>query len=289
MVWAPDWQAYRHSWPNADASRFVEAAGLRWHVQIMGQGPVLLMLHGTGGASHSFGELSQKLVGEATLIIPDLPGHGFTSSGAGRHDLPGMAFALKALCETVGLKPSVILGHSAGAAIALQMVLQGFEIERIIGLNAALTPFRGLAALLFPTMARALSLNPLVPTLVARSLSDPAKVNNLLARTGSVVPEESARHYQNLVRYPSHVDGALRMMARWQLTPLLRQLPKITMSTCLIYGENDQTVSPSDTRRAAASLPNMEDISVPALGHLMHEEAPENLALQILKACGVNH
>ncbi len=35
-------------WPNREASRFVTAGGLTWHVQEAGEGPVLLLVHGTG-------------------------------------------------------------------------------------------------------------------------------------------------------------------------------------------------------------------------------------------------
>ena len=51
------WDQDGHDWPNRDASRFVEAAGLTWHVQIAGQGPVLLLLHGTGASTHSWRDL----------------------------------------------------------------------------------------------------------------------------------------------------------------------------------------------------------------------------------------
>ena len=48
-----DWATDGRDWPNHAASRFVEAAGMRWHVQVMGSGPALLLLHGTGAATHS--------------------------------------------------------------------------------------------------------------------------------------------------------------------------------------------------------------------------------------------
>ena len=40
-----DWASLQAQWPHSAHSRFVQAAGLRWHVQVMGQGPALLMLH----------------------------------------------------------------------------------------------------------------------------------------------------------------------------------------------------------------------------------------------------
>ena len=48
-------------WPRlaeSESSRFVEAADLRWHVQQMGAGPVLLLLHGTGASTHSWRALA---------------------------------------------------------------------------------------------------------------------------------------------------------------------------------------------------------------------------------------
>ena len=37
-----------YDWPNRQISRSVEVAGLAWHVQISGKGPLILLLHGTG-------------------------------------------------------------------------------------------------------------------------------------------------------------------------------------------------------------------------------------------------
>ena len=57
----PNWERDGRDWPNREASRFVHAAGLRWHVQVMGSGPVVLLLHGTGAATHSWRDLMPKL------------------------------------------------------------------------------------------------------------------------------------------------------------------------------------------------------------------------------------
>ena len=40
------WERDGRDWPNRAWSRFVFADGLLWHVQVMGAGPVLLLLHG---------------------------------------------------------------------------------------------------------------------------------------------------------------------------------------------------------------------------------------------------
>ncbi|NBQ74895.1 MAG: alpha/beta hydrolase, partial [Acetobacteraceae bacterium] len=57
----PSWEKDGRDWPNRTASRFVEAGGLNWHVQLMGQGPCLLLLHGTAAATHSWRDLAPLL------------------------------------------------------------------------------------------------------------------------------------------------------------------------------------------------------------------------------------
>ncbi|MEL4403125.1 alpha/beta fold hydrolase, partial [Shewanella algae] len=82
-------------WPNRDSSRFVEAGGLVWHVQQMGSGPPILLLHGTGAATHSWRGVMPLLARDFTVIAPDLPGHGFTRGRPrGGLTLPGMAGAV---------------------------------------------------------------------------------------------------------------------------------------------------------------------------------------------------
>ncbi|MEM7397688.1 MAG: alpha/beta fold hydrolase, partial [Pseudomonadota bacterium] len=106
------------NWPNREASRFVDAAGIKWHVQVMGNGPVVLLVHGTAASSHSFGDLAKLLYNGFTVVVPDLPGHGFTNlPPASRLSLPSMAADLSALMLALELSPSLVVGHSAGAAI----------------------------------------------------------------------------------------------------------------------------------------------------------------------------
>jgi len=67
-----------YDWPNRQISRSVEVAGLAWHVQISGKGPLILLLHGTGSSTHSWAELTPILNKEAQILNLDLPGHAFT-------------------------------------------------------------------------------------------------------------------------------------------------------------------------------------------------------------------
>ena len=168
----PSWEKDGRDWPNRTASRFVEAGGLNWHVQLMGQGPCLLLLHGTAAATHSWRDLAPLLAPHFTLIAPDLPGHGFTSSlPQARVSLAGFSEALRALLNKLQASPDLVLGHSAGAAIALRMALDGAITPRaIFSLNGALLPLGDEHAAFFTRAARLMVGCPLSPSFVPGGL-----------------------------------------------------------------------------------------------------------------------
>lgn len=279
-----DWSRDGADWPNRSASRFVVAGGLRWHVQEMGAGPEILLLHGTGASTHSFRALIPMLAERHTVIAPDLPGHAFSDPLPLRKlSLPGMADAVARLMETLGRKPEIIVGHSAGAAVAIRMTLDGRASPRlIVSLNGALLPIWSTRlAPLFVSAAKLLAINPFAPWLFARRARDPAVVARLLGGTGSTISAEDARLYRRLASTPSHVAGALGMMAGWDLRAFERDLPRLKTPLILVAGADDGMVPASSAQDVRRLLPHARVVTLKGLGHLAHEEAPERVAAAI--------
>jgi magnesium chelatase accessory protein len=280
----PDWNREGRDWPNRSASSFIEAGGLRWHVQRMGQGPVLLLLHGTAAATHSWRALMPLLAAHFSVIAPDLPGHGFTSApNDDGYTLPAMAQSVAALLGEMGVAPVMTIGHSAGAAIAARMALDGALHGPIVSINGALLPFPGFAAQLFPQMAKMLFLNPLTPRLFALTGQSESFVRRFLERsTGSRVDAAGGRYYQRLFACSGHCAAALAMMANWDLDSLKRGLPTLQSRVALLAGNDDAAVPPSVADQVAALIPSGHVRKFPGLGHLAHEEAPDVLAAAII-------
>jgi len=289
----PDWERDGHDWPHRAASRFVKAGGLTWHVQEFGpaDAPVLLLLHGTGAANHSWRGLAPLFAGSFRVIAPDLPGHGFTDPlPAGTLSLPGMAKAVSALVQDLGVAPAIVAGHSAGAAILARMCLDGMVAPRLFAaFNGALAPLPGAASFLFPSMARLLFLNPFTPRLFAWT-ADSAAVRRLIEGTGSRLDPVGLDLYRRLFARAGHVRGALGMMANWDLDRLHRDLPRLATRTLLIVGGDDKAISPDTAFTLVKRLPDAQVKLVRGLGHLAHEEAPERVAeilLEEARALGI--
>lgn len=274
MHWGRDLK----DWPHAAASRRLAGPVHRWHVQIMGQGPDLLLLHGAGGSTHSWRHQMAQLAKSWRVIALDLPGHGFTTLGLrNRSGLEAMAQDVAALCLSQSWQPCALVGHSAGTAVALRMTQTGaaFEGRPVIGVNAALGSFSGLAGLLFPMMAQVMAAAPFIPSLMSRRVGTDAQIARLIQATGSTLDAEGHRLYRRLASDTDHISGTLRMMAQWDLEPLRAELPHHPSRVRLFTGDRDATVPPIVSVEAADRMPHATADTLGALGHLAHEEAPD--------------
>ena len=131
------------------------------------------------------------------------------------------------LLRNIDFYPNIIMGHSAGAAVAYELAKKIETKPNTIAINAAFGQFSGLAGVAFPYFAK-----------IAASTSIPARFLNLLANkeeivrkllssTGSIIPELQIKCYQYLLvirpcRWDATTDGGL---GSWKF---LDRLPKET-------------------------------------------------------------
>lgn len=261
----------------------IQTDGLDWHLGMLGppDGVPMLLLHGTGASGHSWRNLAPILSARHRLLIPDLPGHGQTRTG--RHadlSLPGMVGALKRLLAALDFRPEVIIGHSAGAAIAIALAAGMVHPPRlVVGINGAYLPIRG--ARLFSPMAKLLFANPLSAPVLAFLTRNTPLTDSLLSATGSAIDRQGEESYRRLLHQPEHVRGALGMMAAWDLTRFDDALRALACPLLLLAAQDDPMVPCENSRHAARLCARAELILSSKGGHLLHECAADQVAKQI--------
>jgi magnesium chelatase accessory protein len=290
--------------PHREASRFVDAGGLHWHLRQFAAlpapsssqppahlpssasssaAPLALLLHGTGASSHSWLPMVQWLRPHFDLLLIDLPGHAYTSMASPwQASLPGMAHSVYALLRELALEPSIVIAHSAGAALAARMCLdKHLALQALVSINGAFLPLGGLAGVLFPPAAKLMAALPFAPGWVAQRSADRRAIDRLVSSTGSSLDVAGTAAYAQLVSNPGHVAGALAMMANWDVRPLLRDLPRLQVPLTLITADRDLAVAPAQAQQVRALLrssPQSTVVAMHGVGHIAHEEQPAAVA-----------
>lgn len=121
---------------------FVTVAGARTHYvhrrPVPEAGPPVFFVHGAGG-THQHWLYQVRNLPHSPTYAPDLPGHG-RSEGQGRDSISAYGDWLVAFLDASGEDQAVLVGHSMGGAIAMDVALR--HAERVAGLGLVATGAR---------------------------------------------------------------------------------------------------------------------------------------------------
>lgn len=99
-------------------------------VEVDGDGPPLLLLHGGSGRRQWFTGMTAQLTDRWRCIAIDLPGHGRSRWSSGQYTLADTAGAIGAVLARVVDEPVVVFGHSHGAHVTLPLLRDRPELVR---------------------------------------------------------------------------------------------------------------------------------------------------------------
>jgi magnesium chelatase accessory protein len=261
-------------WPNRAASRSVKVGALEWHVQVAGTGPTLVLLHGTGASAHSWADVLPALTDVATVVAPDLPGHGFTTGAPPESlTLPRLAADLEALLSALGVPPpALVAGHSAGAPLALRWALSGRHPPgAIVGFAPSLIAPPSAYGQFIAPFVNPIATSSLAAWTMSEFASRTGLVHWLLHSTGSAIPAAQRARYVRLFRDPEHVRGAMGFMAAADLPRLVEEARTLTIPTTFVVGSHDYWIPERPLRDVIdRAFPSATTVRWEG-GHLMHE------------------
>lgn len=111
----------------------IQNAVLQWYDK--GAGPCLVLLHGFTESHRCWVPAADALAGHYRVLAPDLPGSGGSSLLAGDSaDLEATARQLWGWLSDLHINECVVVGHSMGGYVALEMLAQAPERLKGIGL-----------------------------------------------------------------------------------------------------------------------------------------------------------
>ena len=271
--------------------RFAHLRGLAVHYKACGEGdPLLLLLHGFGASAFSWRKVLAPL-GELGLAAAyDRPAFGLTERPM-PGDWPGdvspygpeaQVDLVLAMIEHLGSRQAILVGHSAGGALALEVAREHPEAVRALVL---------VSPAVYTGAARARLLRPLLRTPQARHLG-PLAARWFVSRAGTflatayhdparIVPADLEGY--TVITRTNHWDRALWEFAlaaeepSWSPTQGASDIPILVLA-----GDDDRVVPTSQSVRLAGELPGSELVVVERCGHVPQEECPEEFLQQLL-------
>jgi pimeloyl-ACP methyl ester carboxylesterase len=234
-------------------------------VQIGGSGPPLVFLHGGAGAGVWL-EVHDRLAAEFTVVAPVQPGFAGTPLPSWVRGIDDVALHTIELIRRLDLERPLVVGTSLGGWVATELavfrpeLLRGLVLVAPIGVRTAkpipdlfiMEPGEALP-LLFADPMKALALMP--------SLSGA----DLIVRMW----EEQAATARLLWKRPYNPN-------------LQRRLHMIECPTLVVWGAEDRLLAAEHGELLAREIPGSTLEVIPAAGHAVAVEQPEELARRIV-------
>ena len=257
----------------------VGAGDLELAALIAGPGKTrpLLFLHGLGGNYGTWQVALGSLAERHRVVALDLPGHGKSSkpdASAFDYSVTNLAKTVGQAIETLKLKQPIVVGHSLGGAVAMQLALDlgdrigglvlidsaglgreiGAELRALMTREAGSSTARGLLALFYHDQRLVLD----------RGVEEMAATQT---QPGAWAAQQAVANaaFNN--------DG--------QRLDLPKRLHEITQPALIIWGEHDRVIPASHGASAIEKLPDALLKLVPRVGHVPQVEAPEVVATAI--------
>ena len=256
----------------------VAVNGVHLNVDVRGEGPPLLLLHGFTGSAGTWAPHLDAWR-EFTTVAVDLLGHGGSDCPADprRYRMERCVEDLVALLDHLGVDRAAVMGYSMGGRVALRLALQAPERLWALVLESASPGIedeaeREARIRSDADLAGAIERDG-IEAFVERWQAMPLFATQ--ARIPDAVRDELRR--QRLRNDARGLAGCLRGMGAGQQEPVLASMGDIRMPALLLAGALDGKYC-ALARRMAASLPCARTEIVPDAGHAVHLEQPAAFA-----------
>ena len=221
----------------------------------------IILIHGAGGSHLHFPPELRRLNGFQVAAL-DLPGHG-KSEGVGRQTISEYVQVVQDFMDAINLPAAVIIGHSMGSAIALQLALDA--PDRVLALVILGGGSRlGVAPSILESTANEATFPLAIKTIV--DLSYGSQASDRLKELATQRMQETR---------PTVLNGDFIACNEFNAR---EGLAEIKVSTLILCGTEDKMTPPKYSKQLDEHIPNSELALIEGAGHMVMLEKPRDVA-----------
>jgi 2-hydroxymuconate-semialdehyde hydrolase len=223
-----------------EVGQSVLAHGIVTNVHVVGDGPPVLLLHGSGPGVSAWANWRltiPELAREFRVVAPDLVGFGFTDRPEQvTYDLPTWTAHAVGVLDALGIERARVIGNSFGGSVALSLAIHHPErVDRLVLMGSVGVPFA-----MTPGLDAVWGYEPSVPAM--------EDLLHLFAYDRSMVGEDLARlRYEASIR-PGVQEAYRRMFAAPRqaaldaMTHPVESIAGISAPTLVVHGRDDRVI-----------------------------------------------
>jgi len=239
---------------------------MRLHYKRAGQGPVVLLLHGSASSVHGFERVAALLSASFDVVRLDLPGFGLTGPRADRdYRVPTYVATVARFMAALGVPSYAVVGNSLGGNIAWNLTQDHPErIDDLVLINATGYPEKSLPA------GMLLARNPVLRSLLRRWMPRRATERNLRSAVGprsAIVDDAMVDRVHALMSRPGN-RSAFIDFANTDQPDRSSEIARISVPTLVLRS------AAIDGQHFAGAIPGSQELVHADGGHLLPEEDP---------------
>jgi 2-succinyl-6-hydroxy-2,4-cyclohexadiene-1-carboxylate synthase len=259
--------------------------GLDFTIEVEGDGPPLLLLHGFTGSVRAWDHIRPAIFEVATVIAVDLIGHGRTASPRDprRYTLDWAVKDMSTLLEALAIDRVDLLGYSMGGRVALEFAVREPHLLRSLILESASPGIEEAAERQSRIDADEQLAQRIVEQGVAAFVAEWERLPLLALAPHVTETQRDRQHAQRLNNDPIGLANSLRGMGAGKQTPLWSRLGELQMPVQLIVGANDSRYV-AIAQRMQPLLPIGALAMVAEAGHTVHLDQPDEFVRLVHRA-----
>lgn len=274
MNYAPDksFEELKTTWAYNN-SQFLEMDGMPVHYRINGEGEPLVLIHGTGASLHTWEGWTEILEKDFKVISLDMPAFGLTGPNPERvYTLEFYAKFLDRFLEKIEVGKFSIAGNSLGGGIAWKYAaLFPEKLESMILIDPMGYPRDGELPFALSLAANKYA-SKFLKTVTPKSLF--YKSFYEVYHNDDLVTDKLVNRYYDLYLREGNRQAFVDRAMAIEIIDT-SEIATITTPTLILWGENDEWISPLDAPKFKRDIKGSELITYPNAGHVPMEELPK--------------
>lgn len=280
-AWQPSPAPYDSAYLDEIRSQYVDTPVARFHYTTTGDGPPVVLVAGGAMWLHSWRDTVPALAAGHTVYAVDMPSQGYTEvvDGDFAYDLEGMAAAMEAFLDAVGLDRASLAGHSWGGAWSLYFAeTRPDRVDRLVLLDApGLDAERARQTEVFKV--------PVIGEAAANLTTRDRYADSLRSAFShkDLVTDETIDEGWAWFSRPERRDAFVSLARGLDYDQTHARLGDVTAPTLILWGAEDAWLPATQAQGLADRIAGARAEVLEGCGHNVHEDCPD-AALPLLTA-----